>query len=630
MNLLAIYSDLQKHFTFDIVCIQGNQNTLYCYGEKVANLAKDFNLDPPSRESVSLKIPASQISKCEDHFKNYSYSYAILELFQLAKNDALNEQKCEVTKSSDQGAIGIQFDNRKADGTFPKRRKTSLESIISSSDLLPDEQRVITLSDEQLSILSQINKWISNDNQIAIISGRAGTGKTTLLKFIVKLLEKRKKTFSLLAPTGRAARVIEKKTGIGANTIHSAIYVLDTDSLKISEDHETQQKAFEEGDFSIDFKLKADENLSQIYIIDESSMVGDRGGSKGDINFGTGRLLTDLLTQIGVIHRKNANTKILFVGDPSQLPPIGQDDSPALDPHYLCKKFQLKSIPECYELKNVMRQSQNSLILSNAEIIRTHISNKKFESLQLKFDGVEVSETNPISAQKKTLDAKPTNSIMITQSNKAAQGYNRSIRSNLFRDKDINQMQAKDLIIVTNNSHRFGCFNGDIYTIVELAESERVTIRLEKSSRFKNKPEIINLSFRDITVRPIEFSDENKYDKKIKVIENLLYKPESILDRSESIANHVYWNSRTKTRNLTPEEMKQDLLSDPYLNAVQVKYSYAITCHKSQGGEWPHVNVFLEGMWANESFYRWLYTAVTRATSTLSFINASYLIKDAP
>ena len=210
---------------------------------------------------------------------------------------------------------------------------------------------------------------------------------------------------------------------------------------------------------------------------------------------------------------------------------------------------------------------------------------------------------------------------MVTRSNKAAYHYNKSIRSKIFPIENTNSIQKEDLILVVNNSSQYKCCNGDIYIVVDLSKSEQREVRLEKSSRFKDSPEVITLSYRDIIVRPVEFVDNEKYDMPIKIIENLLNKPEIFLDRTEIIATHVDWNNRVRSKTLSAAEKKQELFSDLYLNAVQVKYAYAITCHKAQGGEWPNVNIFLEGMWTNEGYYRWLYTAITRATNTLSFIN---------
>lgn len=625
MTLLEIYEFMEKKYRVDIVCIQGNKETFYCYGKKANQLAKEFKLKEAEGNIKSVKFPASQLENCEDHFKNYAYTYTILELFESVKESEFNEKRYVATRSSCPEAIGSNFDNKNASGNYPKKKQSSLDKTLElafeANDIASDDQNKITLNEEQAIILSKINDWISSDNSIAIISGRAGTGKTTLLKFVVKLLEKRKRTFSLLAPTGRAARILSKKSGLEAHTIHKEIYVLDPDAIKMAEDSDQQQQAFEESDFAIQFKIKAEENLSQVYIIDESSMIGDMKGSDGEINFGTGRLLSDLLTQTGVIHRKNVNTKILFVGDYAQLPPIREESSPALNKEYLFNKFKLKYIPEHFELKTVMRQAKNSLILNNAEMIRSHIDEKNFSPLNIKIDSRQVLTTTPTKAQDRALDNQLEKSIMVTRSNKTAYHYNQSFRSRKFEKEKVNNVQQGDLIIVTNNSPKYGCYNGDIYKIIKVGMNETRQVRLEKSSQFREKPQLVSLFYRDIVVRPIELVDDMKQDKSIRIIENLLNKPEAFLEKTESIAAHVDWNNRIRNRNLKVEEKKIELLNDPYLNAVQVKYAYAITCHKAQGGEWQNVSIFLEGMYQNESYYRWLYTAITRATTTLSFIN---------
>lgn len=625
MTFLEIYKFIEDKYQVDIVCIQGNEATFYCYGKKANLLAKDLKLKEAQGNIKSVKFPSSQLEQCEDHFKNYEYSYTILELFESIKNNEFNEKRYISTRSSSSDAIGINFDNKNARGEYPKKRKTNLdktlELVVTDNESTSKDFQNITPNEEQANILSKINDWISSDNSVAIISGKAGTGKTTLLKFVVKLLEKRRKTFALLAPTGRAARILSKKTGLEAHTIHKEIYVLDPEAIKMSEDSDQQQQSFEESDFAIQFKIKSEENLSQIYIIDESSMIGDKKGSDGEINFGTGRLLSDLLTQTGIIHRKNVNTKILFVGDYAQLPPIREESSPALNKEYLFNKFKLKYLPEHLELTTVMRQAKNSLILNNAEMIRTHIDEKDFSPLSIKTDSKQVLTTTPTRAQDKALDNQLENSIMVTRSNKTAYHYNQSVRSRRFIKEKFNDVQEGDLIIVTNNSHKYGCYNGDIYKIIKAGDKETRQVRLEKSSQFRENPQILNLYYRDVIVRPVEFKDDEKQDRSIRIIENLLNKPEAFLDKTESIATHVDWNNRIRNKNLTVEEKKIELLNDPYLNAVQVKYAYAITCHKAQGGEWQHVYIFLEGIYQNESYYRWLYTAITRATKSVSFIN---------
>lgn len=625
MTFLEIYKFIEEKYQVDIICIQGNRETFYCYGKKANLFAKDLKLKEAEGNIKSVKFPVSQLEKIEDYLKHYEYTFIALELFESIKESEFNEKRYVATKASFPEAIGISFDNKNSSGQYPRKKKSSLEETLAMTSEVRapslDVVQSITLNEEQASILSKINDWISSDNSIAILSGRAGTGKTTLLKFVVRLLEKRRKTFSLLAPTGRAARILSKKTGLDAHTIHKEIYVLDADAIKMADDSDQQQQAFEESDFAIQFKIKAEENLSQIYIIDESSMIGDMKVSDGEINFGTGRLLSDLLTQTGVINRKNVNTKILFVGDHAQLPPIREDTSPALNKEYLFNRFKLKSIPELFELTTVMRQAKNSLILNNAELIRAHIDEKDFTPLSIKVDSHQVFITTPTKAQDKILNNHLESSIMVTRSNKTAYHYNQSVRSRRFIKEKINDIQESDLIIVTNNSQKYNCYNGDIYKIIKVGSKEIRQVTLEKSSQFRERPLSVSLNYRDVIVRPVEFKDDSNQDKSIKIIENLLNKPEAFLEKNESIAAHVDWNNRIRNKNLTVEEKKIELLSDPYLNAVQVKYAYAITCHKAQGGEWDHVSIFLEGIYQNESYYRWLYTAITRATISLSFIN---------
>lgn len=635
MYQVDMYRKLKEKYNFDIICIQGTKENLNCYGEGANLIAKDFNLDLTdfsSEKILFLRLNAIDIDKYESHFQNYEYSFAILEL-SISNNSEFREQKYTVTKTSNKNALGEFFDNRKKDGTFPKIRRTKVEDVISGVLFNSKEHTkspaqpslMLKPNEEQATVLKKIDKWVNNDNKnsIAILAGRAGTGKTTLLKFVVSLLQERKKTYSLLCPTGRAARILARKTNEETSTIHKEIYVLDTDKMKMDKDHEKQQLAFEESNFSLDFKLKAEENLSQVYIVDESSMVGDKKSAQGKMNFGTGRLLSDLLLQIGIL-RKNVNTKILFVGDYAQLPPIKEKISPALDKQYLLNEFKLKFEPEFFQLTGVLRQNKGSLILKNCEEIRSHIEQKDLIPFKLDIDGKSVRTTTPTEIKNNTIEVGNFNErIVITRSNATAYHYNKGLRERVFGAKKKSESILEgDIILVTSNSQLFKCFNGDLYKVMSLEKSEKRIIRLEKSKQYKGKPETISLFYRNIVIRPIEFlgGDYNDdYNQSIKIIENVLLKEEIFLSPSETVAIHVDWNNKIRDKDLTVEEKKENFLSDPYINAVVVKYGYAITCHKAQGGEWADVCIYFGGNWHED--YRWAYTALSRATEKLSFIN---------
>ena len=625
MTLFEIYDSLNAKYESDIVIIQGSSSTYYCYGKKVGNLVRELNLLQPVEENQSIKLSKDSIIQIEGHLIERNYRYIVLDLTIDLSDKEYRKHKWGVTKSNIFDAIGEHFDNRNKAGNYPKKIKKAVE-IAEYSDLTDNNNEnnlsnKIELNPEQKKTLRNIDEWISSSNSIAILSGRAGSGKTTLLKSVVTLLEIRKKTYVLLAPTGRASRVLSKKTNREARTIHKEIYEFDIDKMKINEDDDKQQLAFEESDFSLDFKIKAQENIAQIYIIDEASMIGDNRQAKGELNFGSGKILDDLLLQIGVIHRKNVNTKILFVGDKMQLPPIREINSVALEPDYLLRKFKLPELPQYFELTTVMRQAKNSLVLSNAENLRKKILDNNFSSLKIIIDNKSVFRTTVQDSQYDGISANDfSRRIMVTRSNATAYGYNKSIRASRFGVKDIDALMIGDQIIVTTNSPLYDCFNGDILTVIKIIESDVRTVELNKSGQYKNKPKKINLFFKKLIVRPIEYSDD-KYNKSIVIIENLLNKPEIFLDTEETIASRVDWNNRIRDLDLSSDEKKKNFFDDKYINAVRIKYAYAITCHKAQGGEWDDVTIFLQGLSHTSEYYRWLYTAMTRSSNKLSFIN---------
>ena len=616
MELFEIYSHLSQKYKVEAVFIQGSESTFYGYGKIMGQLNEELNLlQPISDVNKSLKISSRAIDKIEDHLKDFNHSYLILKLHESDLDSSLNKKEYIVESGSNKNAFDEKFDNKNSNGNYPKRRKTTLEIIQEEGN---DE---IKLNEEQTKVLHDIDEWVKGENPIAVLTGRAGTGKTTLLKSVVSLLKKRKKTFSLLAPTGRAARVLKAKTQQAAITIHQEIYVFDKDDMQLSDDSENQQLKFEESDFSLNFKLKAEENISQIYIIDESSMIGNRKQADGELNFGSGKLMTDLLTQTGVINRKNVDSKILFVGDKIQLPPIREIESLGLIPDTLFKEFNLPFVPKYFELKKVMRQSGNSLILKNAEKLRSSVENKSFIMPTIETDNKTVLRTQPDKIKNKVLrDLDFKKHIMVTRSNAAAYSYNKTFREKIYGENH-QGLVPNDLIMATRNTLDGNVTNGDIFQVIKIVSSETKRVTLNKSAEFKNKPKHIDLNFKRIIVRLIEH-DDDKNNIEIFVIENLLNKPEIFLDKDEIIASRIDWNNRIREKNYSIEEKKDSYLTDKYINAVPIKFAYAITCHKAQGGEWDNVSIHLPMYNSeDEEYFRWLYTAITRSTKVLSFIN---------
>jgi ATP-dependent exoDNAse (exonuclease V) alpha subunit len=468
------------------------------------------------------------------------------------------------------------------------------------------------LTEDQSLVFEQIFEWArSTDTSIAILTGSAGTGKTTLLKAIVDKLDSMKKTATLLAPTGRAARILEKRTLRPATTIHSAIYELG--DLEVESETNTSQLEIDTAGFSMPFKLKNGDAKANFFIIDESSMVSDKATDNDFLSFGSGRLLHDLLHYTNLLNKpKSQRTKILFVGDNAQLPPVKSSDSPALSRAYFLKEFKLNA--KEFRLTKVIRQAAGSLILRNAEDVRKSIDNEHFENFQIKADEKTIYKINPTKAVNVILDnADNENNILITTMNSVALSYNSAIRNKKYGSKSM-PVQKGDVLLVTKNTSKYS--NGDILNVIDVGVNPEI-----RKVKIRDAKEPIELIFRDVVVRLIEEHDEKK-NQQCKILENLLYKTDPMLSHKENQALLVDFRNRNKKLLIKSEEFKSTLVKDEYLNAVVVKFGYSITCHKAQGGEWDNVIVSFDRPRRDSDFFRWAYTAITRAKKNL------YLISD--
>lgn len=475
---------------------------------------------------------------------------------------------------------------------------------------------MMKLTNEQSDVFAAIMQWVkTGKSPIAILVGSAGTGKTTLLKSVVESLEGAKKTYMLLAPTGRAARILGRKTGKSSNskTIHSEIYELG--DIKIDEHSDSIQGDFDSPGFTIPFKLKdIVDSKATVYIVDEASMVSDKTTHDEILSFGSGRLLHDLLHYARIINSKNIKSKILFVGDEAQLPPVKCSDSPALQKDYFLTEFKI--VPEIFRLNTVMRQTEGSLILENAEKIRKSITSNKFGEFHITDDGNTVRKIVATQAIKDTLDGKNAgNSVIITVSNRDALSYNLAARRRRFGTPDL-PVQKGDVLLVCRNSAKNKYFNGDLLIAVDVDPNTEC-----RSINIRGCDRAVDVYYRNIIVRSVD-EEENTNNQQCKIIENLLYKPGATLSLLENRAMMADFRKRHSKIEINSEEFRRKLIEDEYFNALVVKYGYSITCHKAQGGEWDNVSVSFSGFPNRGSdFYRWAYTAITRGRKTLGVID---------
>ena len=437
--------------------------------------------------------------------------------------------------------------------------------------------------------LSEFLLSTANDT-VFVLRGYAGTGKTSLVGTLVKAMDKLQQKSVLLAPTGRAAKVFSAYAGHPAFTIHKKIYRQQSFSNEVS-------------NFSINDNL----TTHTLYIVDEASMISNEGLS-GSM-FGTGRLLDDLVEFV----YSGAGCRLLLMGDTAQLPPVGEEQSPALATEAL-KGYGLNVIE--VDLTQVVRQVQSSGILWNATQIRQLIAEDECFSLpKIKVSGFpdiqvvrgdELIDTLTGCYEKNGMDE----TIVVCRSNKRANIYNKGIRAQiLYREDELN---TGDLLMVAKNNY----FWTEKYKEMDfIANGEIAVVRRVRRTR-----ELYGFRFAEVL---LAFPDQNDFELEANLLLDTLHSDAPALPKTEN--DRLFYSVLEDYVDITVKrERMKKMKADPHYNALQVKYAYAVTCHKAQGGQWQ--NVFLDqGYMSDEyltpDYFRWLYTAFTRASKTLYLVN---------
>lgn len=470
------------------------------------------------------------------------------------------------------------------------------------------------LTSSQQTAFDKIKNFLGNDSDIFVLKGYAGTGKTHLIKFITRYLDENKTPYEVLAPTGRAAKVLRDRIGKG-RTIHSCIFNFDIICTNEDED-EVDESA---NSYQLFFPIVEQKQDYQIMIIDESSMISNVKTQNEYLTFGSGVLLNDLL-QFAKVCGIN---KLIFVGDPAQLPPVMDPHSYALDPDYLSN---LGHKVESVELTDVVRQEDNNAILAQATKLRDLLAQprKSRHNLSLDADGKDIIELQAGALPETFTDEFPVpevgNGITVCFSNNRCFQVNQAIRSIIFPGEET--VQVGDIVIINNNNYKsYGIqiFNGDMAKVTRVGEIELhpnvpVTIKGEKRH--------VDLAFRDIDL----FFSKEDITITCKIFDDLLHSGESDLSIWQMRAVYIDFILRHPHLKRGTPELKEALMNDPYFNAVKVKFGYAVTCHKSQGGEWDTVFVDYSGRCGlSDDHLRWCYTATTRAKNRLFTINAPHI-----
>lgn len=480
------------------------------------------------------------------------------------------------------------------------------------------------LTNDQATLVQKLDKFLhSNDSNCFLLKGYAGTGKTFITKGVTEYLNEIRRNYILAAPTGKAAKVIQEKTNSEANTIHKTIYS-DKDLKEYQTDEDGKTIKFY-------FELAVNNNSNDtVYIFDEASMVSDVYSEMEFIRFGSGCLLQDLFKYINLDNNEH-NKKIIFIGDNAQLPPVGMKFSPALNTKYLQENFRVKL--EEFELTNVVRQKENSGILKNSIDIRKTLNTKIYNHLEIDTSSSDVESLEHINFMDKYLEVcnnkMDKNTMVIAYTNASVNDYNQAIRAKFFTN--INQVNINDKIMILSNNSSSGIFlsNGDFGLITQIfSDTEHRPVRLKrKNSETKEVENVdVDLYFRkiELLVRDI---DGRLHKINCIIIENLLFSERPNLSSDENKAIYLDFVMRNPHLKPNTKEWKDSIKSDPYFNALKVKFGYAITCHKAQGSEWE--NIFLncksQQSYLSEGYFRWLYTALTRASKNLYTLDEPHI-----
>ena len=444
---------------------------------------------------------------------------------------------------------------------------------------------------EQTMLIASLSFFCINQEpeSLLLINGYAGTGKTSLTGALVRALADFGKKTVLLAPTGRAAKVFSEYSGHSAFTIHRKIY---------------RQRSYspEYGNFL----LAENKHVDTFFIVDEASMIPN-ASAEGAV-FGTGRLLDDLIHYV----YSGVRCHLILLGDNAQLPPVGFTESPALSVEQL-RSYGLKVYET--QLTLIARQNEGSGILHNATLLRNNMSCREnlvkpvlhlseYNDIEV-LSGEYMSETISDCYDRDGLNE----TIVITRSNKRATMFNAGIRNQILYRED--ELVSGDMLLVAKNNY----FWSEQYEELDFIANGDVA----RVSRVRGTHKMYGFRYADVT---LEFPDHNNIEVDAKVILDGLFSDSPALSReqSERLFTEIYAELEGDKRT-----RYKALKQNPYFNALQVKYAYTVTCHKAQGGQWKNVFIDMgyipEDAFTSLDFYRWLYTAITRARSHVYLIN---------
>jgi ATP-dependent exoDNAse (exonuclease V) alpha subunit len=442
----------------------------------------------------------------------------------------------------------------------------------------------------QIVFFEQMDDFLLDSDRIRdcfLLRGYAGTGKTTLISTVIKVVSKFGYKSVLLAPTGRAAKVMSNYSKKKAFTIHKKIYRQTADPYTGSLKFERQRNLYE----------------NTLFIVDEASMINDEAeyGSKG--------LLSDLVEFVF----EGIGNKLMLIGDTAQLPPVGRSVSPALDKNHLESSLYLNVFEQ--ELTEVMRQDSQSGILYNATLLRQSLATPE-PAIQIqtrghrdifKMTGEKLEDGLQYAYKKYGRE----NTIILTRSNKGAVQYNQFVRRQINYAED--ELDTGDLLMIVRNNYTT---LGEESPAGFLANGDFVEVK-----RIRKQEEMHGFRFATVELQLLDYEEQPPFEAKIFLDTLHSSSPSMTMEENRKLYESVMQDyAFLKSK----KDKTEGVRKDPYLNALQVKFAYALTCHKSQGGQWNAVFVdqgFLPEDQQNVEFVRWLYTGMTRATDELFLMN---------
>lgn len=595
-----------------VACHEGSIEELPKYLEPEAITAEEILLKQDkaclektiSIQTEDLKRAREELAETQSRIQQAQQQLNAIKLSPNVRNIA------EASENSERMLEAFDFEEDET------RRRISIQDVFSEYQL----------TDGQSKLVDRLGDFLdSKEDKVFLLKGYAGTGKTFVTKGLTEYFQAIKRNYILSAPTGKASKVIANKTKSPAYTIHKTIY-----SFKDIGDYRDDGV---DGTQTYKFYSKLavnEDSVDTVYIVDEASMVSDVYSEAEFFRFGSGRLLKDFLTYVNLDHNDHSK-KVIFIGDDAQLPPVGMNNSPALNNKYLLENHHLNTI--FYELTEVVRQKAESGIMDNANMLRNALEKNIFNELDFdlsKPDVIHVDYADLVDLYMETSGYRISGeSIIIAHSNADVADYNHAVRQVFF--PGVEEVAVNDKVMAVNNSDAAGFFisNGDFGQVKQIYGPPEVrSIKLKKRSGATEEIETkeVDLVFRHVRLAFRDLGGEVQvFDTKI--IETLLYSKEPSLSSDESKALYVDFCIRHPRLKPRTKEFTDTLRSDPYFNAFRLKFGYAITCHKAQGSEWNNVFVKCKTYQSQLSsdYFRWLYTAITRTAKNLYVLDEPHL-----